>query len=167
MRGFLHGEGVFQADGQRLFHHDVNAVPGADFHDATMVIGVRVHQHGLGMRAVKHFFQVWKEQILVDAELFRISSEQRLVGFGDANDLDRRIVEGSLKKSLHMAVNQADDADTQRRPIFRRACSGFAEVEVQVKELIQNAAKDEKQRMQALRKGEMENRCRANKSPMI
>ncbi len=71
------------------------------------------------MRAVEHFFQVRKEQFPVDAELLRISSEQRLVRFGDANDFDCRIVKGSLEKSLHMTVNQADDADAQRRPILR------------------------------------------------
>ncbi|MFY9790164.1 MAG: hypothetical protein WAJ99_03225, partial [Candidatus Sulfotelmatobacter sp.] len=73
----------------------------------------------LRVRAVEHFFQVWKEQFPIEAELLRISSEQRLVRFSDANDLDCRIVEGSLKKSLHMTVNEADDADAQRRPILR------------------------------------------------
>ena len=97
----------------------MNAVPGAGFDNAAMVVGICVNEYSLRMRAVEHFFQVRKEQIPVDAELFRISSEQRLVRFGDANDFDRGIVKRTLEKSLDMAVNQADDADTQRRPILR------------------------------------------------
>ena len=62
MRGAFDGMRVIQADRQRLFHHDVHAVAGADFDHAAMVERVRIQQHGLRMRFHQHLFEIGKEQ---------------------------------------------------------------------------------------------------------
>src|SRR2546429_1478876 len=41
VRCFLDGAGIFEADRQRLFHHHWNAIPRADLHHATMIVGDR------------------------------------------------------------------------------------------------------------------------------
>jgi hypothetical protein len=57
----LNRERVFEADGQRFFHHDVNAVAGADFHHAAVVVGVGINQHCLRMRLDEHLFQIGEQ----------------------------------------------------------------------------------------------------------
>ena len=88
LRCLLDGERVFEADGKRLFHHDVNAVSGADLDHMPVVVGVGVYQHGLRMGFLQHFFEIRKQQGVIQAISSRGLREQARVGFGDTYDLN-------------------------------------------------------------------------------
>ena len=61
VRGLLDCESIVETDGERLFHHDVDAVTGADFDYAAMIVSVGVDQNGLGAGFLQHFFHIGEQ----------------------------------------------------------------------------------------------------------
>ena len=57
----LDSQSILQTDRQRLFHHDMDAVPGADFDHAAMVVSIGVDEDGLRMCSCEHLFQVGEQ----------------------------------------------------------------------------------------------------------
>ena len=115
VRGFLDGERVVETDGERFLHEDMDAVAGADLNDSTVIIGIGVDEHGLRVRFQQHLFQVGEENSVVEAVAGRGRREQARVGFGDADDFNLGAVQRLAEESVDVAVNQANDADAQRR----------------------------------------------------
>ena len=86
---FLMASASSRLTAERLFHHDVNAVPGTDFHDTCDDHKYRCKREQLaGARWSSISSRSGKSNFPIEAELLRISSEQRLVRFGDANNFD-------------------------------------------------------------------------------
>src|SRR5438105_5133503 len=111
MRRLLDGQSIFQADCQWFFHHDVDAMARADLDDAEMIVGVCVSEHSLRMRLGKHSFQIGEELRGIEAIFLGGLREKLLVGLGDPNNLNLGAVAELLEESMHMAVNQPNDAD--------------------------------------------------------
>ena len=84
------GVGIRGADGQRLFHHHGDSVPGADFHHSAVIEGVGVCQDGLGMGFPQHFSEIGKKQTAVKAKLLCVTRRNLLVRLGDSDNLDVR-----------------------------------------------------------------------------
>ena len=123
-RGFLHRQGILEAYRQRLFHHHVYAMTSADFDNPAMVVGIRVDQNGLRVHLRDHVFQVGKQLRLREPILAGSLGQQLPIGFRDSDDLNLGIVAGLLEKSMHVSVNQTDDANPQRaRSLLGRASS--------------------------------------------
>src|SRR5579859_545443 len=122
MRRFHDGQSVFQADGQWLFHHDVDAMARADFDHAAMIVRVCVGEHSLRVLLGEHTFEFGEELSALEAIFLGSLREKLLIGLGDANDLDLGAVAGLFEESMHVAMNQADDADAQRAFVWA-ACA--------------------------------------------
>ena len=67
------------------------------------------------MRFGEHLFEVGKQESTVEAVSLCVLRKQALVRFGDADDFNLGAVQRCAKKSVNVSVNQADDADAQRR----------------------------------------------------
>ena len=111
---FFHRERVLQADGQRLFHHDVNAVAGTDLHHAPVVERIRVNQNGLRMHFRQHLFEIGKEHVGGKVVSGGILRQELLVWLGDSYDRNLRTVQRSLQESVDVSMNQANDSDAER-----------------------------------------------------
>jgi hypothetical protein len=98
----------------------VNAVPGAGFHYAAMIVSICVNEYRLRMGSVEHFVQIGKEYRVVEVIARRVFGSQRLVWFSDSYDFYRWIVKRVIEKSLNVSVNQSNDGDAERSPVLSR-----------------------------------------------
>jgi hypothetical protein len=114
LRGFLHGECVFQADGQGLLHHDVNAVTGANFDYATVVIGVGINEDNLGVHFRDHVLKVGEYLRCPEAVAPGCHGKNGSIGFHKADDLDLSAAPVLIEESVNMAVDQPDDGYAKR-----------------------------------------------------
>ncbi len=119
MRGLFDGKRIVQADRERLFHHDVNAVAGGDLDDSAVVVRIGVCEHRLRVGFGNHFLKVGEQGGLIEAIAGCRLGKQLAVGFCYADDLDLRAVPRLIEESVHVSVNQANDADSQWRPCGR------------------------------------------------
>ena len=95
-------------------------MPGADFNHAAVIKRIRVNQHGLRMSSREHLFEVWKEQARVQLIARRVLRGEGMIRFREAYDFNLWIVQRMIEKSLHVAVDQANDADPKRYLVCRR-----------------------------------------------
>ena len=109
--GLFDGASVGDGDGERLFHHHVDFVAGADFNDAAMVECGGVGENHLRMSFGEHVVEVGVEQGFVELVLIGHAGGEGLVGFGDTDDFNSRIVLVGLQESEDVAVSQAGDGD--------------------------------------------------------
>jgi hypothetical protein len=91
----------------------VNAVARADFNHATMIVGVRVHQHSLRMSLREHSVEIGEQLRSVESVAGCGGIEQTLIGLSDADDVDLGTVARLVEKSMDMAVDQAGDRNAQ------------------------------------------------------
>jgi hypothetical protein len=91
----------------------VDAVPGADFDYAAMIIRVGVDEDGLRMRLFEHRVQVCKEEISIETVPGCICCGQSLIGFGEPDDLYQRTVQRLIQKAVDMSMDQANDGDAE------------------------------------------------------
>src|SRR5215470_3480321 len=113
--GLLHGSCIFETDSQWLFHHDVYAMTGADFHHLAMVVRVGVGQHSFRMRLFEGILQVGKKELLLQSKTGSVLGSQFLIGLGDAHDMKIRTVLIVLEKSFGVSVHQAGYYNSQWR----------------------------------------------------
>jgi hypothetical protein len=116
----LNCERVVEAHGKWFFHHHVNAVTSAGFHDPAVIESICIHKDCLRVSLRDHVFQFSEELRLIKSVSRRRAIEELLVRFGDADDLDLRTVPRLLHEAVYMAVNQTDDADAQSTTRRRR-----------------------------------------------
>jgi hypothetical protein len=89
-------------------------VAGTDFDYAAMVICVGVNENRLGMDLGDHFIQVGEHLRCLEAVPLRRCCSELSVGFYDANNLDLWAVLVLAEESVDVAVNQADNCNSER-----------------------------------------------------
>jgi len=109
------GERIGVADGERFLHHDVYAAARAGLDDSAMIVSGCVRQHSLGVRFLEHVVEAGVVKLGIEAELFRVSPEERLAGIGDADDLDVSAMKVLLEEAVNVSVDESDDGDAQGR----------------------------------------------------
>ena len=112
-QGF-HFPGVFQAHGQRLFDHDMDAARGAIFHYRKMPENAVEGAHGFRLRLLDHRFHARKPEFFAQVVLLQESHGQVLVRFGNAYKFHIAPV-GPAQYPMYVVVGEADHADPQRR----------------------------------------------------
>src|SRR5579875_3147968 len=108
-----HRQCVAIADGERLFHHHVNAVAGALFHYSAVIEGIRVNYHSRRMSASDHLAQRRKVESWVELMLLSIEDEKRAFRFSDTHNLNVRAFQVVVKEPCDMAMRQTHDPDAK------------------------------------------------------
>jgi hypothetical protein len=93
----------------------VNPVTGAGLYNSTMVVGIGVNEHRLGVGFADHLFEVSEHRGSVEAISVGGSRTELCIGFHDGDNLDLRAVLVVIEESMHMAVNETDDRDAEWR----------------------------------------------------
>jgi hypothetical protein len=92
----------------------VDAIAGTDFDGLAVVERIGIEEGGLRVSLSQHLFGIGKQQTLIELELARIFQGQRLVGLGEAYDLDVWTMQGLGQESLDMSVGHTDDDHAKR-----------------------------------------------------
>src|ERR1700685_1522718 len=120
--GLRDSECIAIANGERLFHHDVDAVPGALFKHLAVIEGVCVDEDGGGMSASDHVGEGSEVKGRIELMLLRVSIEKLPVRFRDPDDLDVGAFQCSVEEARDMAMREPDYADAKSRRRRLRAC---------------------------------------------
>jgi hypothetical protein len=67
------------------------------------------------VRFLEHVVEAGVVKLGIEAELFRVSPEERLAGIGDADDLDVSAMKVLLEEAVNVSVDESDDGDAQGR----------------------------------------------------
>jgi len=132
--GLLDGAGVFEADGEGFFHHDVDATGGAGLDDAEMIEGVREDQDGFRPGFVEHLFEVGVEEGGREFVAAGVTRGEPAVGLGDAYEVHVVAVEVPVEESGGVAVVESGDGEGEVRNFakvldFGAGAVGVIEVE--------------------------------------
>ena len=82
---------------------------------AAVVVSIGIDEHGLGMRLGDHIFQVAEHLRWGEAVSGGGCGAKPCVRFNECDDFDFGAVLVLSEESVHVAVYQADDRNTQRR----------------------------------------------------
>jgi predicted glycosyl hydrolase (DUF1957 family) len=83
---------------------------GTNLDYVPVVVGVGVNQYGLRMGLLKHFLQVREQQRVIEGISSRGLRKKARVWFGNAYDLNLRIVEILAEESVNVPMHQSHNA---------------------------------------------------------
>ena len=116
-RGPLDRAGVFHADGERLFHHHVNAARRGGFDDGGVIVGVGEGGDRFRFGLVEQRRQIGEHLPVVQAVPLGERGAQRGIGIVDADDLEVRAILEPPHEPVDVAVRHAGDRELQLRRI--------------------------------------------------
>jgi len=115
--------GVFETDGERLFHHHRDVVLRAEFHNLSVIEGAGINKNRLRPGGTQHLLQIRVIQGGIKSELSRVAIKQAAIRIADSNDAYLRPMYGVREKTLYVTVNKSGDGDSKRL-CFCRAQQG-------------------------------------------